>query len=97
MQTFEEVLAAKIKECGELMMRKQADYGPGNIADYGVLGVAVRINDKSQRLKNLLTKNRQPTNESMRDTFMDLANYGLIGLMLIDGDWGKPMKSELDT
>jgi hypothetical protein len=93
--TFEDVLDAKIAECTALMLRKQRDYGNGNIADYGLLGVAVRVNDKSQRLKNLLTKNRNPSNESLRDTFMDLANYGLIGLMLIDGEWGMPMKDEV--
>lgn len=94
-KTFEEVLDAKILECRELMLRKEHDYGPRNISSRGTIGLAVRINDKSERLWNLLTKARAPSNESLRDTFMDLANYGLIGMMLLDGEWGLPMEEEL--
>lgn len=93
-ETFEDVLDSKIAECRELMIRKQMDYGVGNIAAFGILGVAVRASDKIERLRNLLLKNRNPSNESLRDTFMDLANYGLIGMMLLDGQWGKPLKRE---
>lgn len=94
-KTFEEALDLKAKECRELMLSKQRDYGSDNISAWGIIGVAVRANDKVARAKNLLTKHRQPSNESLRDTFMDLANYGLIGLMILDEVWGLPMEEEL--
>lgn len=94
-KTFEEALAGAIAECRDLMVLKQRDYGSENISSWGIIGVAVRANDKVARAKNLLLKNRQPSNESLRDTFMDLANYGLIGLMILDGIWGMPMEEEL--
>lgn len=71
----------------ELFIKKQKDYGPCNIADFGEFGVLVRLNDKVRRLKNLLQKGESPSNESIEDTWMDVIGYGLIGLMLHRGEW----------
>lgn len=76
------------------MIRKQLDYGPQNISAWGPIGVAVRLTDKIERLRNLLLKGRKPQNESLRDTAIDIANYGLILLLLLDGEWGLPMEAE---
>jgi len=72
-----------------MLDRKQLDYGPGNIASFGELGVLVRTNDKVERLKNLWRKNRMadPQNESVADSWRDLSNYGLIGEMCHRGIW----------
>jgi hypothetical protein len=80
--------------------RKQQDYGSQNIARHGELGVLVRCDDKTARLQNLL-KNRNtmvladdptecqmaPRNESILDSWLDLANYGIIGAMCHLGEW----------
>ncbi|HEY8342293.1 MAG TPA: hypothetical protein VIK75_04680 [Calditerricola sp.] len=91
-QTFEQALAAINAECDEVMIRKQLDYGSENISVWGLLGIAVRSTDKVMRLKELLTSGREPKNESLRDTFVDLRNYATIGLMLMDGNWGLPVE-----
>ena len=75
-----------------LMDRKQQDYGSGNISSNGELGVMVRSQDKISRVKNLLSKemkneNQIPNNESLVDSWADLANYGVIGLLLRTGKW----------
>lgn len=72
-----------------LLDRKQQDYGPRNISDFGVTGVLIRINDKVSRLKNLHGKGRRrkAQNESVRDSYQDLTNYGIIARMLLDGKW----------
>jgi hypothetical protein len=72
-----------------MLDRKQQDYGPGNIASFGELGVLVRTNDKVERLKNLWRTNRMsdPQNESVSDSWRDLSNYGLIGEMCHRGIW----------
>lgn len=75
-----------------LMDRKQQDYGSGNIAINGELGVMVRSQDKISRIKNLLQKEMRsesqiPNNESLLDSWADLANYGVIGLLLRTGKW----------
>ena len=71
-------------ECFELMKKKRHDYGRNNIADLGTKGVFVRLYDKINRLKNLVWDNKEAAveNEKTEDTYMDIANYGIISLFL---------------
>lgn len=67
---------------------KQSDYGSRNISSFGTFGVVVRMNDKFERIKNLFSKRRKrPVNESIRDSFRDIANYALIAYMLETRQW----------
>jgi len=89
------------KEQYELFCKKQMDYGPSNIAmgtnlitdeekRLSLIGLIVRINDKVQRLINLVVKNnRQAQNEPTIDAFKDLACYGIIAQIVNNGKWGK--------
>jgi len=95
--TFEQVLARLNAECDQVMIKKQLDYGNLNIAIWDVLGVAVRLTDKVMRLRELIFSGRPPQNESIRDTAVDIRNYGLILLMLVDGLWGLPMEAAQNT
>ena len=70
----------------KVLDEKQQDYGPDNITISGELGVIVRSQDKLCRLKHLLGK-EAVNNESVSDSWMDLANYGLIGYMVHNGKW----------
>lgn len=73
-----------------VLVRKHLDYGPKNIAASPggpINGLRVRIHDKVARLNHLTDSGASPENESLRDTFMDLLNYSLIGLLVLDGDW----------
>jgi hypothetical protein len=95
--TFEQALARLNAECDRVMIKKQLDYGNLNIAIWDVLGVAVRLTDKVMRLRELISSGRLPQNESIRDTAVDIRNYGLILLMLADGLWGLPMEATQNT
>lgn len=66
--------------------RKQQDYGSQNIARHGQYGVIVRCDDKTARLANLLNKDIAQ-NESVLDSWLDLANYGIIGALVSLGEW----------
>ena len=89
------------KEQYELFCKKQMDYGPSNIAmgtdlttneqkRLSLIGLIVRINDKVQRLINLVIKNnREAQNEPTIDAFKDLACYGSIAQIVKNGKWGK--------
>jgi len=77
-----------------IFVQKQLDYGSGNIARFGELGVMVRANDKIERLGTLLLENREVQNEPVEDTWRDLANYGVIGLLCHLGLW--PEYKKLD-
>lgn len=80
-------------ECKELAIRKNNDYSGGkgidNIGLTGTYGLAVRLMDKACRLMSLHEVESQVKDESMRDTFRDIANYGTFGVMLMDETWGK--------
>jgi len=75
---------------GNLLLRKHKDYGPKNIAHSpgGPLnGLRVRMWDKTARINNLLDNGVQPSNESLRDSFIDLLNYCAIAIMVLDNKW----------
>ena len=86
----------------ETFCKKQKDYGPGNIAlgttlatkediMMSLTGLIVRMNDKVQRLLNLLVKNNnaKPENESAMDAFMDTSVYGIIARIVSAEKWAK--------
>jgi hypothetical protein len=83
---------ALLREIGALHDRKQADYGRAgqpfanitasaewNIAPW--IAAMVRANDKVRRLQ-ALARGQRLRNESARDSFLDLAVYALIALLL---------------
>lgn len=86
-----------------LFCNKQHDYGPGNISLGTTLqrpedvraswsGIIFRINDKVQRLMNLVVKKAQldsAANEPTIDSFKDISNFGVIARIVKRGKWGK--------
>lgn len=95
-QAFETVM----KEEYELFARKMLDYGKSNITvgtnletpeevKLSMTGLFFRMNDKIQRIKNLLVMNNEPnvTDESILDTFKDLSIYGVIAQIVAAGRW----------
>lgn len=89
-QVFEQALAEKFAEAEALLVKKHKDYGPKNISESpgGPLnGLRVRMHDKLARINHLYDSGATPENESLRDSFIDMANYSIIALMILDGDW----------
>jgi hypothetical protein len=83
----------------EILVSKQTDYGPSNISNApgGPLnGLRVRIYDKVSRINNLIDTGAEPENESLRDSFYDLANYAVIALMVLDDKWPNPKEWDAD-
>jgi hypothetical protein len=79
-----------LDSAGNLLIRKHSDYGPKNIAHSpgGALnGLRVRMWDKVARINNLLDSRVSPSNESLRDSFIDLLNYSAIAIMVLDRKW----------
>jgi hypothetical protein len=89
---FEEDAQKIYDELLAILVKKQIDYGPYNIwhAPGGATnGLMVRMSDKLERLKNLIYKKIEPNNESLEDSFVDMANYAIIALMVQRGVWAK--------
>ncbi len=79
-----------LDSAGNLLIKKHHDYGPKNISlsPGGPLnGLRVRMWDKVARINNLIDSNVNPSNESLRDSFIDLLNYSAIAMMVLDETW----------
>ena len=79
-----------LDEAGDLLLRKQLDYGPTNISKAPggpINGLRVRMHDKIARINNLVDKGVDPQNESLRDSFIDLLNYSAIAIMVLENKW----------
>lgn len=74
----------------EILISKQVDYGPLNISNApggATNGLMVRMSDKIERLKNLIYNSVEPNHEALEDSFIDIANYAVIALMVERGIW----------
>lgn len=88
---FEQAVWDTMRELGDLLLSKHRDYGPKNISDSpgGPLnGLRVRMHDKTARINNLIDNaHKKPHHEPLEDSFKDLANYGIIALLVLRGKW----------
>ena len=87
---FEEAVQQKFQHAKHVLLTKHKDYGPKNIAGSpgGPLnGLRVRMHDKMARINHLMDNNAKPENESLKDSFLDLANYAIIAMLVLDGEW----------
>jgi hypothetical protein len=85
----------------ELFCLKQSNYGPDNISvgsrletpdevKVSLTGLWFRMNDKIQRLKQLIVLNKKDNiGESVEDTYQDLSVYGIIAQIVKNGKWAK--------
>ena len=88
-------------EMYRMFAAKHMDYGLQNISlggdltkendkKFSLTGLAIRLTDKISRLKNLLVNGRNfVKGEGMEDTFIDIANYGIIGMLVGRDKWKK--------
>jgi len=94
---FELAIWQEVDDLVNLLISKHKDYGPKNISDSpggAINGLRVRMHDKLARINNLYeymedTKGFQPQHESIEDSFKDMANYAIIGLLVLKGKWDK--------
>ena len=83
-------LSNTVYELSQLLISKHQDYGPKNIslAPGGAInGLRVRMHDKLARINNLVDTKANPQHESLEDSFKDMANYAIIGLLVLRGQW----------
>jgi hypothetical protein len=90
-----------LNEQYELFCKKQLNYGPENISvgtklenpdqiRVSLTGIWFRVNDKIQRLKQLILLNKEDlVGESIQDSFVDMSVYGIIAQIVSNGKWGK--------
>jgi hypothetical protein len=74
-------------EVKEMLRKKNKTYGGGNITKIGKLGILIRIEEKIERLRNMIENNIEDK-ESRDDSWKDIAGYCIIGAMLERNKWG---------
>ena len=89
------------KEMYKMFAAKHLDYGLQNISlggdltkekdkKFSLTGLAIRLTDKVSRLRNLLINGKNfVKGEGIEDTFIDMANYSIIGLLVGRDKWKK--------
>lgn len=83
-----EGLVQVFDEAQKLALRKSADYNTGvrleSYFPFGLRSYAHEIHKKANRLVSLLRTGKKPTNESIRDTLLDIINYSGYAIQGID-------------
>lgn len=79
---------ALLSDIHRTYIEKNAAYGNSfdrSIDRFGYVSAIVRMEDKLNRLEQLLLNNANPNDESAIDTCLDLANYSIMLAMKIEG------------
>lgn len=87
---FTDAVQQKFQHAKSVLLQKHKDYGPKNISQSpgGPLnGLRVRMWDKMARINHLIDSGATPENESLQDSFLDLANYAIIAMLVLDNEW----------
>lgn len=92
--TLDRAFAQINEELLLMFLKKHKDYGKGNILSVKELGISMRITEKIERLKNLLLKEQldpksKPKNESVEETWTDVAVYAVLALLVRRGQFEK--------
>ena len=83
-EVYESEIVTIANEIAELVEKKDKDYNHAfskTLKEYGNVAYFLRIDDKLNRLKNLMLNNNDPVvNESVEDTLKDIVGYTLLML-----------------
>ena len=84
--SFQEI----IKECFDLYKEKNKKYGNSyskTYKEYGKSVLILRLDDKLSRLKQIILNGETETSdESVRDTLIDMANYSIMAVMELQNE-----------
>ena len=85
MQVVDEITAMHTKKSKDYGRKQDPFANVRASEDFGIpgwVGCAIRMNDKMRRLQ-IASQGKELANESIEDSFLDLAVYAIIGLCLL--------------
>ena len=85
--TLDEAYRLILEELFQTFLKKHKDYGKGNILSIEELGIAMRVAEKIERIKHLLIKGGDAANESLEDSWTDIAVYAVIAKLFRAGQF----------
>lgn len=87
---LEAEVAVRMQRAFNLWKERQRKYGVTNIARTGALGCYVRCEDKLARLSRVYVEGAgEMPDETIKDSWLDVVNYAIMGLMNHEGAWPK--------
>ena len=72
-----------VSSCKEIFIKKTKDYGT-SWRVYRTISIADQIYIKAKRIRNVQEKGIRKINDDIRDEFMGILNYAVIGLIQLD-------------
>lgn len=90
--TAKEAAELSLSGIADTVISKQHDYGHDNIAQFGEIGLVVRLADKVARIANLA--GREAQNESLKDSYLDVCGYTVLFRMWRDGTFLLPLAED---
>lgn len=85
--TLDQAFAQVNDELLQMFLKKHKDYGKGNILSVEEMGIAFRVQEKVERLKKLIMSGDKPANESIEETWTDIAVYAVIAVLFRRGQF----------
>lgn len=76
-----------LKQLETLLIKKNKDYNNSfdrTVDEYGYVVIAIRLEDKINRLNNLIKNNNEVKDESIEDTLLDIAGYCVLSLIYLE-------------
>lgn len=76
-----------LKQLETLLIKKNKDYNNSfdrTVDEYGYVVIAIRLEDKINRLNNLIKNNNEVKDESIEDTLLDIAGYSVLSLIYLE-------------
>jgi len=95
-----------IKECRTIAITKNRIYGDKNLLRFGLLGIYIRMQDKLERIENILFTDKdnlfrynegidlKEIDETIEDTYKDLLNYINYSIQILRKQLGAVKKDE---
>lgn len=79
-----------LEEMRDVFIQKNSDYGNSfvdSVREFGQVVAVARVNDKLNRLKKMVKGDHMNIkSESMRDNFLDIANYCVLALVAMEDE-----------
>ena len=72
-----------VNECRQIFIKKTKDYGT-SWRVYRTISIADQIYIKAKRIRNIQEKGSQKIGDNIKEEFMGILNYAVIGLIQID-------------
>lgn len=88
--TETEKFCSILEEMRDVFIQKNSDYGNSfvdSVREFGQVVAVARVNDKLNRLKKMVKGDHMNIkSETMRDNFLDIANYCVLALVAMEDE-----------